>query len=165
MNGLEVPQGDLRLIDSDVAQRLLHSTELARVAYVAGDGTPRVLPMLFHWTGDELVLSTFGGAKVAALRRRPAIAVTIDAATTPPAVLLLRGDATVAEIDGIVDEYALAQHRYAGPEQGAANVAEVDQPGVRMFRISLRPTWVGVLDFMTRFPGGATSEAFDRRGQ
>jgi hypothetical protein len=46
-------QGDLQLLDSDLAQRLLASTELARLAYVTHDGTPRVLPMLFHWTGPR----------------------------------------------------------------------------------------------------------------
>ncbi|WP_326558956.1 pyridoxamine 5'-phosphate oxidase family protein [Micromonospora sp. NBC_01796] len=162
---MSLPQGDVRLLDSPVAQRLLVSTELARVAYVAADGTPRVFPMLFHWTGTEVVLSTFGGAKVAALRARPAVAVTIDAASTPPEVLLVRGRAEVTDVDGIVPEYALAQLRYAGPEQGAANVAAVDHPGAKMVRIAVRPTWVGVLDFQTRLPGGSSAEDFDRRGQ
>ncbi|MEV4517567.1 pyridoxamine 5'-phosphate oxidase family protein [Dactylosporangium sp. NPDC049525] len=161
----KVPQGDVRLLDSPVAQRLLSSTELARIAYVASDGTPRVFPMLFHWTGTELVLSTFGGAKVANLRARPAVAITIDAASTPPEVLLIRGRAEITEVDGIVPEYIMAQHRYGGAEQGAANIAAVDHPGTRMFRIAVRPTWVGVLDFQTRLPGGASPEEFDRRGR
>jgi pimeloyl-ACP methyl ester carboxylesterase len=88
----ELPQGDVGLLQTRTAQDLLASTELARVAYVAKDGSPRVFPMLFHWTGDELVLCTFAGArKINAIRARPDIAVTIDAATTPPRVLLLRG--------------------------------------------------------------------------
>ncbi|WP_327002571.1 pyridoxamine 5'-phosphate oxidase [Dactylosporangium sp. NBC_01737] len=118
-----------------------------------------------HWTGTELVLSTFGGAKVAALRARPAVAITIDAASTPPEVLLIRGPAEVTEVDGIVPEYILAHYRYAGSEQGAANIAAVDHPGTRMFRIAVRPTWVGVLDFQTRLPGGASPEEFDQRGR
>jgi Pyridoxamine 5'-phosphate oxidase len=159
-------QGDLRLLDSPVAQRLLASTELARLAYVAADGTPRVFPMLFHWTGDELVVATFAGArKITALRRRPAVAVTIDSAGPPPQVLLLRGDARVDDIDGVVAEYALAHRRYAGPEQGAANVAAIDVPGLRMARISLRPSWAGVLDFQTRLPGGVTPGEFENRGR
>ena len=160
-----LPQGDLRLLETDTARRLLASTELARVAYVAEDGTPRVFPMLFHWTGEEIVLSTFGGLKVAALRARPSIAVTIDAPTTPPAVLLIRGKAEVSDVDGIVPEYALAQRRYAGEEQGAANVAAVDRPGVTMVRIAVRPTWVGVLDFVARFPGGTSPDEFAERGR
>ena len=163
---LALPQGHLELLGSEVAQRLLRSTELARVAYVAADGTPRVFPMLFHWTGSEIVLCTFAGArKIAALRARPDVAITIDAATTPPEVLLIRGRAAVTEVDGIVPEYRLAHQRYAGPEQGAANVAAVDQPGTKMARIAVRPSWVGVLDFQTRLPGGTSADEFERRGR
>jgi hypothetical protein len=154
-SAMTLPQGDVRLLDSEPAQRLLASSELARLAYVAADGTPRVFPMMFHWTGEEIVFATFAGArKIAALRARPAVAITIDTAGPPPHVLLLRGRATVTDVDGIVPEYALAHHRYYGPEQGARNVAEVDRPGTRMARIAVRPDWVGVLDFTTRFPGG-----------
>jgi hypothetical protein len=161
-----IPQGDVRLLDIAPAQRLLASKELARLAYVASDGTPRVLPMFFHWTGNELVFATFGGAKkIAALRARPAVAVTIDSTGLPPEALLVRGPITVTEVDGIVPEYALAHCRYAGPEQGAANIAEIDRPGVRMARLALRPEWVGVLDFQHRFPGGGTADDFARRGR
>jgi Pyridoxamine 5'-phosphate oxidase len=161
-----IPQGDTRLLDSDVARRLLTSTEPARLAYVAADGTPRVLPMLFHWAGEELVMATFAGAaKIAALRARPDVAITIDTASPPPEVLLLRGRVEVTDVDGVVPEYAQAQHRYYGEEQAAATLAEVDQPGLRMARIALRPSWVGVIDFQTRFPGGAGPEEFQRRGR
>lgn len=150
----ELPQGDLGLLDHPVARKLLVSPELARVAYVARDGTPRVLPMMFHWTGEELVLPTFGGsAKLAALRERPDVAVTIDVPGPPPEVLLIRGRAEIVEVDGILPEYAAAHRRYYGEERGARNVAEADRPGVRMGRIAVRPAWVGVLDFQTRLPG------------
>jgi Pyridoxamine 5'-phosphate oxidase len=163
---MALPQGDVGLLNSDIAQRLLGSTELARLAYVAPDDTPRVLPMLFHWTGAEVVLSTFAGArKIAALRARPDVAITIDVASTPPEVLLIRGKASVTDVDGIVPEYALAHRRYAGEEQGAANVAAVDHPGTKMARIAVRPAWVGVLDFHTRLPGGASMDEFERRGR
>jgi hypothetical protein len=149
-----------------VARRLLASTELARLAYVAADGTPRVMPMLFHWTGEELVMSTFAGArKIAALRARPDVAITIDTSGVPPEVLLLRGRVTVTDVEGIVPEYALAQRRYYGEEQAAASLAEVDQPGTRMARIALRPSWAGVIDFQTRFPGGTGAEEFQQRGR
>jgi hypothetical protein len=160
-----LPQGHPDLIASGTAQRLLASRELARLAYTAADGTPRVFPMLFHWTGEEIVFATFAGArKIAALRARPHVAITIDTATAPPEVLLLRGRAEVTDVEGIVPEYALAQLRYQGEEAGRAAVAEVDRPGVRMARIAVCPTWVGVLDFTTRFPGGGSADEFARRG-
>ncbi|MFG1805122.1 pyridoxamine 5'-phosphate oxidase family protein [Streptomyces sp. NPDC049040] len=163
---MALPQGDVGLLRTDVAQRLLGSRELARMAYVAADGTPRVFPMLFHWTGTELVLSTFAGArKIDALRARPAVALTIDAASTPPEVLLIRGRAEVTDVEGIVPEYALAQYRYGSREQADAALAAVDHPGTRMARIAVRPEWVGVLDFRTRLPGGVGADDFERRGR
>jgi hypothetical protein len=41
---MALPQGDLGLLESEIARRLLASTALARFAYVSMDGTPRVLP-------------------------------------------------------------------------------------------------------------------------
>jgi hypothetical protein len=152
-----LPQGHLDLIHTDTAQELLGSRLLARVAYVAHDGTPRVLPIFFHWTGEELVLPTFAGShKVAALRARPDVAVTIDSPGPPPNVLMLRGSVTVDDVDGLLPEYALAHRRYAAdPAQAEAAIAQAE--GAPMVRIALRPTWVGVLDFVTRFPGGGRS--------
>lgn len=151
-------QGDLALLDHGTAQRLLGSTELARLAYVAADGTPRVLPMLFTWTGDEFVMGSFpGAAKIAALRARPDVAITVDRAGPPPEVLLLRGPIEVTETDGLVPEYVAAHHRYYGPEMAAENIANVEKLGIRMVRLALRPTWVGVIDFQTRFPGAMPS--------
>jgi hypothetical protein len=34
-----------------------------------------------------------------------------------------------------------------------------------MARIAVRPSWVGVLDFTTRFPGGGTADDFAQKGQ
>ncbi len=41
-------QGDLALLEHPVAQQLLASRELARLAYTWTDGTPRVVPIWFH---------------------------------------------------------------------------------------------------------------------
>jgi hypothetical protein len=165
MQNTMLPQGHPELITTDTARTLLASRELARLAYTAADGTPRVFPMLFHWTGEEIVFATFAGAhKIGALRARPDVAITIDTSSAPPEVLLLRGRAEVTDVAGVVPEYALAQQRYQGEEAGRAAVAEVDVPGLRMARIAVRPTWVGVLDFASRFPGGGTAEQFAERG-
>ncbi|MDP9116390.1 MAG: pyridoxamine 5'-phosphate oxidase family protein [Actinomycetota bacterium] len=67
-----------------MAQRLLASTEYARIAYIARDGTPRLNPMLFHWNGTEIVLPSFAtAAKLRAIRANPAVAITIDSAGPP----------------------------------------------------------------------------------
>ncbi|MEU9826056.1 pyridoxamine 5'-phosphate oxidase family protein [Micromonospora chersina] len=161
-----LPQGDVRLLETEVAQRLLVSKELARLAYVAKDGTPRVLPIMFHWNGTEIILASFAGAhKINALRERPDVAITIDTSVHPPEILLIRGRAEITDADGLVPEFIEANLRYGGPEFGRKRIAEVDHPGTRMSRIAIRPTWVGVLDFRTRFSGGRNVEEFSRRGQ
>src|SRR5262249_24424717 len=89
------PQGDLKLLEPDVARRLLSSAIPARLAYIATDGTPRVVGTWFHWTGAELVMPTFisaphvrrPAARLAALRAHPEVAITIDTETFPPMVL------------------------------------------------------------------------------
>jgi hypothetical protein len=157
---MALPQGDLGLLESDIATRLLTSTVPARLAYVALDGTPRVLPTWFHWTGEELVMPTFlaaphvrhAAARLRALRANPDAAITIDTESFPPDVLSVRGRASVAEVDGVAPEYALAARRYMGEEAAAGYLAQIDQPGTRMARIAVRPTWVGIIDFQTRLP-------------
>ena len=56
---ITLEQGDLRLLETDLAQRLLTATIPARYACTALDGTPRIVSSWFAWTGDELVLPTF----------------------------------------------------------------------------------------------------------
>jgi hypothetical protein len=34
-----------------------------------------------------------------------------------------------------------------------------------MARIASRPTWVAMLDFQTRLPGGASADQFEHRGR
>jgi hypothetical protein len=156
----EVAQGSLELLRTSVAQRLLRSRIPARIAYVAPDGTPRVFPTWFEWNGQALVTAAFvrtpgtgrGAGRVGALRANPAVAVTIDT-LDPTEVLLLRGRVEIAEVDGIVPEYASCARRYLGADAGAAYIASMDKPGARMARISLRPSWVGVVDFGARMPG------------
>ena len=57
--GAPPQQGDLGLLESDIAKRLLSSRLPARFAYIASDGTPRIVATWFHWTGSELVMPTF----------------------------------------------------------------------------------------------------------
>lgn len=97
--------------------------------------------------------------RLRALRANPDIAITIDTDTFPPEALSIRGKASITEMDGIVPEYALAAHRYLGPEEALPYLAQLDHPSTRMARIAVRPTWVGVLDFQSRLPsalGGVT---------
>lgn len=146
-----VPAGDLRLLDDPVATDLLVSTELARLGYTGLDGTPRVIPVGWIWLRGALLIGTMrASGKVAALRRNPAVALSIDRPGPPPAALLLRGRADVRDSDGPPAEYLEMQRKYYGPEQ-AAQVAAA-QANTPMALITITPTWVTTMDFQTRFP-------------
>jgi hypothetical protein len=157
---MTLKQGDLRLLETGVARRLLSSRIPARFAYVAPDGMPRVLATWFTWTGEVLAMPTFLAAphvrhaagRVRALRANPHVAVTIDTETFPPEVLTIRGRVTVSEVDGIPAAYESAARRYLGEEAARAYLDQIDQPGTRMASIDLRPACVGVLDFQSRLP-------------
>lgn len=159
---MALPQGNLGLLHSDLATRLLTSTIPARFAYIARDGTPRVMPTWFHWTGEELVMPTFVSAPhvrhPAAPARRAARQpgggyhhrhrrLPTTGASAPRSRVVDRGGR-------VVPEYALAAHRYLGEEAASAYLAQIDQPGTRMARIAVRPRWVGIVDFQTRMPSG-----------
>jgi len=157
---MTLDQGDLRLLRTDLAERLLTSTIPARYAYTALDGTPRIVSSWFVWTGEELVLPTFISAphishatyRVRALRANPDVAVSIYTETFPPDVLSIRGRAEITEVNGVAEEYAEAAHRFLGSEQATGYLAQIDQPGTRMARIAVQPAWVALMDFQTRMP-------------
>jgi hypothetical protein len=163
----DIPQGSTELLDTPLARRLLASPIPARVAYTATDGTPRLIPTWFQWTDGELVMPTFIQAphvqgpprRLAALRARPDVAVSIDTESTPAQALLLRGKAQVTEVDGIDPDYAASARQYLGEEGAREYLAMADQPGTRMARVTVRPTWVGLLDFGgDRLPGVMRSD-------
>ena len=59
-----------------VARRLPAAPTPARLAYIGRDGSPRLIPMNFVWTGDELVMGAFAGTyKIADLQAHPDVAV------------------------------------------------------------------------------------------
>jgi hypothetical protein len=158
----ELPQGDLRLLETDLAQRLLQSAIPARLAFVWTDGTPRVIPTWFHWTGREIVMVTYvagpnigirhPAARLAALRANPDVALTIDTEPYPPQSLTIRGQAQISPVSGVAPEYAAAARRYLGDSAAAEMLAGLDQPGTEQARIAVRPTWVGLIDFNARRP-------------
>ena len=150
---MPVKQGDLNLLQHPASQQLLQSKIPARLAYVWTDGTPRVVPIWFHWNGKEFVLATPPKApKLKALAKNPKVALTIDDNTFPHKVLLVRGTARLEPMKGIVPEYAQAAERYFGPQQGKGWVAQLNSMIQEMVRIKITPEWVGLLDFQTRFP-------------
>lgn len=153
-----VQQGDLSLLQQPASQDLLKSKIPARLAYVWTDGSPRVVPIWFHWNGREIVMASPPKApKLKALARNPRVSLTIDDNTFPHKVLLIRGTAGLESVDGIVPEYVMAADRYFGAEQGKAWVNQLRTMVSSMVRITVTPEWVGLLDFQTRFPSALAS--------
>ena len=153
-----VHQGDLELLQHPVSQELLRSKIPARLAYIWTDGTPRVIPIWFHWNGREFIMATPPKApKLKALKKNPKVSFTIDDNLFPHKVLLVRGTARLDNFNGIVPEYAAAAERYFGPEQGEAWLKHLSSLTSTMVRITITPEWVGLLDFQTRFPSALSS--------
>lgn len=142
----DIAPGDLAVLQSPLGKELLTSKIPARVAYVARSGEPRVVPLVFHWDGTDIVFGSFTGQpKFAHLKTGDRMAVTIDTESFPFAALQVRGTVTVTPLDGVVPEYRLAVARYLGAAEGAAFVAGIQPPPV-MTRIALRPDWARAMD-------------------
>jgi hypothetical protein len=156
---MQSEQENLALLDDPVAQELLYSTNLARLAYNWRDGTPRVVPIWFHWDGETIVLGSPPNApKVNVLPNNSKVALTIDRDEFPYHALLIRGTAHVETVEGVTLEYEACAERYFGEEQGREWVENVRQMSPQMTRIRVKPEWVSILDFETRFPS-AIAEA------
>ncbi|MDW3212663.1 MAG: pyridoxamine 5'-phosphate oxidase family protein [Ilumatobacteraceae bacterium] len=140
---------DAELADPN-AQDLIASTAAAHLAYTALDGSPRVVPVGFYWTGTEFVVSTASTApKVAALSANPAVALAIDSGDTPGGAraLSVRGAATVDIVDGVVPEYLAAARKNMGANAAAEFEQNVRRMYDRMARIAITPTWARFYDY------------------
>lgn len=141
------------VLGKPISQDML-KRDIVRLAYVAKDGTPRVVPIAFTWNGSEVVMCTTTNApKLVSLRRNPAVALTIDTEVHPPKILLIRGEAVLDEVDGIPDEYLQMNGSYEmTPEQRVEWEAGVRSLYESMVRIVVKPTWAKLIDFDETLP-------------
>lgn len=141
------------VLNRPLSQELL-ARDLARLAFIALDGTPRSIPIGIVWNGTEIVMCTAKNArKLPALRRNPAVALTIDTESHPPKVLLLRGQAELDVVDGIPDEYFQWNGTYEMTSEQRAEWEEgVKSLYVGMVRVVVKPTWAKLIDFETTLP-------------
>jgi hypothetical protein len=132
---LAQPEGSLELLSDPVAKALLESANPAWLAYTWMDGSPRVVPIWFHWTGDQLVLATPPKApKLKALAADPRVALTIDDIQWPHKVLLVRGRASVQMLDDVARSTSWRQHGISGRTRarpGSARCGESPWPASR----------------------------------
>jgi hypothetical protein len=132
------------------AQELLASAALARLAYTGTDGTPRVIPVAFFWTGDQVVICTAATApKVAALSARPDVALTIDAGETPAQAraLSVRGRASVEIVSGVPEEYLAGARKVMDAAAAAQFGQSCRELYDQMARIAITPRWARYYDF------------------
>lgn len=135
------------------SQELLSGRIPARFAYVGLDGDPRVVPVGFTWDGARLhVFAATKSAKVRALQKNPRVSITIDTENYPPKVLLLRGAAELVLEDGVPDEYLQTAVKRIPAEEYGQWVEGVKAIYPQMYRISVTPDWVKLLDFETTIP-------------
>ncbi len=137
-----------------ISQQLLGSSIPARLAYVGLDGAPRAIPIGFWWSGEQVIMATVPtSAKVRALRRHPRVALTVDTQDVwPPRVLLIRGAARLALVDGVPDAYVDASRKVVPAEHFAAWEQGVRALYDRMVVITVEPDWAKLLDFEHTIP-------------
>lgn len=157
------PNEIMEVLNRPMSRELL-ARDLTRLAYVAKDGTPRVVPIAFVWNGSEVVMCTTKNApKLPALRHNPAVALTIDTEVHPPKILLIRGRAELDVVEGIPDEYLQANGASTmTPEQRVEWEANVRSLYDGMVRVVVTPTWAKLIDFETTLPS-AVEELVRRR--
>ncbi|HEY2222865.1 pyridoxamine 5'-phosphate oxidase family protein [Actinomycetospora sp.] len=132
------------------AQELLTTTAAAHLAYNGEDGTPRVIPVGFYWTGSQVVIATASTSpKVAALSARPDVAVSVDAGDSPGGAraLSIRGRASVEIVDGVVEEYLAMARISMAPDAAAEFEQQVTGFYDQMARIAVTPSWARFYDF------------------
>jgi hypothetical protein len=143
----------LNVLNDPLAQELIHSRIPVRLAYTASDGSPRVVPLGFHWNGEQYIVCTIPDSpKVRALAANPHVALTIDTETFPPHALLVRGTAALETVDGVPPEYLEASRKQVGEAGMPAFEARVRALYQQMVRITIEPHWAKLLDFETRLP-------------
>jgi Pyridoxamine 5'-phosphate oxidase len=151
-DGME-PDTVRHVLSEPLAQELLNSPLLTRLAYIGRDGFPRVVPVGYLWDGRSFIVCTANIApKVGALAANPRVALTIDTDTQPPHILLVRGTASVEIVEGVPQEYLDASKKGLAPEQWQAFEDQVRGLYKQMARIRINPEWAKLIDFETTLP-------------
>jgi hypothetical protein len=159
------PNEVTEVLNRPISQEML-ARDVTRMAYVAKDGTPRNVPIIFTWNGSEIVMCTSKNApKLPALRANPTVALTIDTEVHPPKILLIRGRVELDAVEGIPAEYLKTTGAYEmTPEQRVVWEAEIRSLYDGMVRIVVTPTWAKLIDFDTTLPS-AVEELIRQRDE
>jgi PPOX class probable F420-dependent enzyme len=137
-------------LDDPVVRELFERPPLMRLAYLAGDAQPRVVPIWWTFADGRFTVVTGPKAdKVRHLRANPKVSFTIDTDRPPYRVLLVDGEAAVEEVEGMAPEYPGIVARFLGP---AAEGYLARLRVKRQVRITITPKRWHILDFVERRP-------------
>jgi PPOX class probable F420-dependent enzyme len=111
-----------KMTEAEIGEFLVSGTRTAKVATVARDGTPHVMPVWFVLDGEDLVFTTGTDTlKARHLRRDPRIALCVDDDEPPFTFISVRGKARLIEqADDLLDWATRIAERYVGPDQAEA---------------------------------------------
>jgi PPOX class probable F420-dependent enzyme len=101
---------------------LLAGSRTGKVATVAGDGRPTVVPVWFDLDGDDLVFETDGrSAKARHLHGNPNVAICVDDERYPFAFVSIRGRARVERLTPaeLLPWTTRISRRYVGDDRAA----------------------------------------------
>lgn len=137
-------------------QKLLQAPIPARVAYIGLDHQPRVIPISYLWDGQHFVFaSPPSWYKVRSIEANPNVALTVDTTDFPPLILSARGIASIEYDQGLPEVYIEASRRIVGEDKMPEWERNVRAEDRNMAIIRVKPTWLKVVDFETRYPGPA----------
>jgi hypothetical protein len=140
------------ILTDPVTLDLVERQPIMQIAYAAGDGSPRAVPVGYLLRDGKFLFFTIPSSdKVAALRQDPRIALTIDD-YPPPCCLLVRGTAELREEQGVPDEYLEASFRTMPADQHASFEQGVRALYDSMVRVIVTPSWVRLNDFQRTAP-------------
>ena len=114
------------ILTDPVTLDLVHKQPILQIAYAAVDGSPRAVPIGYLLREGRFLFFTIPTSdKVAALRRDPRIALTIDV-YPPPCCLLVRGTVELREEDGVPDVAQAGLRAESEGEQLSERLVVVD---------------------------------------
>ena len=146
-------QGSVALLQEPLALELLAAGIPAHLAYTWKDGTPRVVPMWFHWTGDAIAMvCPPDSSKLKVIKDGTPVTVSIDYEAWPARLLSVRGTATTQSIEGEAEFYDEMVRKYLGDgtDDWRAMYRKLCPTVVQLI---ITPEWVSLIDVAhNRFP-------------
>jgi PPOX class probable F420-dependent enzyme len=118
---------------------VLEGTRTAKLATVALDGSPRVVPVWFVLDDDDTFVMTVSGgsAKAKAMRRDPRVSLLVDDERPPFSFVSVRGTATLSDdLDTLRRWATRIGGRYMGAERAEEFGRRNAVPGELLVRLA-----------------------------